>query len=67
MIYEFQNPIPVVTELGNGILLYVRCGGTYHNDIFAVVLEHDGRIRHFRTDQFVVLENPTFDIKNDPR
>ena len=64
MIYEFRNPIPVNTELGGGMLLYVRDGGTYCNDIFAIVLESDGRIRHFRSDQFTVLENPTFDIKN---
>ena len=64
MIYEFRNPILVTTELGGGIILYVRDGGTFSNDIFAIVLECDGRIRHFRSDQFVVLENPTFDIKN---
>jgi hypothetical protein len=64
MIYEFRNPIPVLTELGAGTILYVQSGGTFSNDIFAIVLECDGRIRHFRSDQFVVLENPTFDIKN---
>lgn len=64
MIYEFRSPIPVVTELGGGTILYVQSGGTFSNDIFAIVLECDGRIRHFRSDQFVVLENPTFDIKN---
>jgi len=64
MIYEFRNPIPVLTELGGGTILYVQSGGTFSNDIFAIVLECDGRIRHFRSDQFTVLENPTFDIKN---
>jgi hypothetical protein len=44
--------------------MYVRDGGTWSNDIFAVVLEEDGIIRHMRTDQFKVLQNPTFDIKN---
>jgi hypothetical protein len=65
MIYEFRNPIPVNTELGGGTILYVQSGGTFSNDIFSIVLEHDGRIRHFRSDQFTVLENPTFDIKNE--
>lgn len=64
MIYEFNNPILVNTELGGGVILYVRDGGNFSNDIFAVVLESDGRIRHFRSDQLTVLENPTFDIKN---
>ena len=66
MIYEFKNPIPVNTDLGGGVLFYVRCGGTYCNDIFAIILERDGGLRHFRSDQFTVLENPTFDIKNLP-
>ena len=67
MIYEFRNPIPVTTELGSGMLMYVRDGGTFCNDVFAIVLESDGRIRHFRSDQFTVLENPTFDIKNEQK
>lgn len=64
MIYEFKNPILVSTPLGGGVILYVRDGGAFSNDIFAVVLERDGGIRHFRSDQFTVLENPTFDIQN---
>jgi hypothetical protein len=65
MIYEFKNPILVNTPIGGGVLLYVRDGGNWSNDIFAIVLERDGGIRHFRSDQFTVLENPTFDIKNE--
>ena len=66
MIHEFRNPIPVSTDIGYGWLMYVRDGGTWSNDIFAVVLEQDGVIRHMRTDQFKVLQNPTFDIQNKP-
>ena len=66
MIHEFRNPIPVSTDIGYGWLMYVRDGGTWSNDIFAVVLEDDGIIRHMRTDQFKVLQNPTFDIQNKP-
>lgn len=66
MIHEFRNPIPVNTDIGYGWLMYVRDGGTWSNDIFAIVLEDDGIIRHMRTDQFKVLQNPTFDIKNKP-
>ena len=64
MIHEFRNPIPVRTDIGYGWMMYVRDGGTWSNDIFAIVLEHDGIIRHMRTDQFKVLQNPTFDIAN---
>ncbi len=65
MIHEFRNPIPVSTDIGYGWIMYVRDGGTWSNDIFAIVLENDGVIRHMRTDQFKVLRNDTFDIKNN--
>lgn len=64
MIHEFNYPIPVKTELGYGYLLYVRDGGTFCNDVFAVVIENDGIIRHMTTDQFCVIQNDTFGIKN---
>lgn len=61
MIHEFNNPVPVLTKLGPGYLFYVRDGGTWENDIFAVVLEN-GTIRHFRSDQITVWKNMTFDL-----
>lgn len=64
MIHEFRNPVPVKTALGYGYLLYVQSGGAFCNDIFAVVLERDGVIRHMLTDQFSVIRNDTFDIKD---
>jgi len=65
MIYEFKNPIPVVTSMGDGYILYVRDGGTWENDIFAVVMEKNGSIMHFRSDQINVYANATFGIKKD--
>jgi len=65
MIYEFKNPIPVTTPMGDGYILYVRDGGTWENDIFAVVLTEGGTIRHFRSDQLNVWANATFGIKKD--
>jgi hypothetical protein len=62
MIHEFQRIIPVETPVGYGSLLYVESAGPLANDIFAVVLEDGGKIRHFRSDQVTVLENPTMDI-----
>lgn len=64
MIHEFRNPMPVETDLGYGMLVYVRDGGSFANDVFAVVL-HDGRLRHFSSEQFRFLQNNTFDIRND--
>jgi hypothetical protein len=65
MIHEFNNPVPVVTELGDGYVWYVTTGGTWENDIFTVVLELDGRILHFRSDQIKMHKNGTFDIFNN--
>ena len=65
MFHEFKNPIPVETEIGYGYLLYVRDGGTYCNDVFAVVIEKDGVIRHMLTHQFSIIRNDTFDIRKD--
>lgn len=64
MIHEFRNPMPVETDLGYGMLVYVRDGGAFANDVFAIVLS-DGRLRHFSSEQFKFLSNPTFDIRND--
>jgi hypothetical protein len=65
MIHEFRNPIPVQTSIGYGYLLYVRDGGMYCNDIFAVVIEKDGMIRHMLSNQFSIIQNDTFDIRTD--
>jgi hypothetical protein len=67
MIHEFARPVAVKTPLGLGSVWYVESGGVYFNDIFAVILEATGEIKHMRSDQFVVLENPTMDIANDER
>lgn len=67
MIHEFSNPVPVVTELGSGYVWYVRDGGTWENDVFTVVLELDGTVRHFRSDQIKLHKNATFDIFNNDK
>ena len=67
MIHEFRNPMPVNTVIGGGMLVYVRCGGTFCNDTFAIVLTSSGELRHFDSTQFTFLENPTHEIKNEPR
>ncbi len=62
---EFRNPLPVVTAAGGGWAIYVRDGGTFENDVWAVVLERGGRIMHFRSDQIRVHCNSTFDIEKE--
>ena len=66
MIHEFNNPMPVETDLGYGMLIYVRCGGTFSNDVFAITLDKDGVIRHFTSDQFKLVRNDTFGIRTEP-
>lgn len=63
MIHEFRNPMPVETPLGYGMVIYVRDGGTFANDVFAIVLDNDGTLRHFSSDQFQFLRNDTFGIR----
>lgn len=63
MIHEFRNPMPVQTLPGYGMLIYVRDGGSFSNDVFAVVLDQDGVIRHMTTDQFKLVRNDTFGIR----
>jgi hypothetical protein len=64
MIHEFSRPVAVKTPLGLGTVWYVESGGAYFNDIFSVILEDSGEVKHMRSDQFVVLANPTMDIQN---
>jgi hypothetical protein len=54
-----------VTPLGDGYAIYVRDGGTWENDIFAVVLNNGGKLLHFRSDQIRVWKNETFGITLD--
>lgn len=63
LIYEFRNPMPVITALGEGMAIYVRDGGTFENDVWCIVL-NDGNLRHMRIDQIKLYPNATFDIGN---
>ena len=63
MIHEFNNPIPVLTSLGDGYVIYVTHSGMFENDVFTVALCEDGQIRHFNTDQVKMYVNATFDIQ----
>lgn len=64
MIHEFRNPMPVETPLGYGMVVYVRDGGSFANDVFAVVLDRDGSLRHMSSEQLRFLRNDTFGIRS---
>ncbi len=56
--------MPVETDIGYGMLVYVRDGGCFSNDTFAVILE-DGGLRHFTSDQIKFLRNDTYGIRTN--
>lgn len=60
---EFSKPVPVVTPLGDGWAIYVSDSGMLENDVWTVILEDGGLIKHFRTDQIKIYKNATFGIK----
>jgi hypothetical protein len=61
---EFKNPIPVIVEDGKeGYAIYVANGGTFENDIWCVALCDGGIVRHYRSDQILIHNNATLDLK----
>lgn len=64
MMLEFKNPIPVIVEDGKeGYAIYVANGGTFENDIWCVALCDGGIVRHYRSDQILIHNNATLDLK----
>lgn len=56
-------PIPCVTELGDGLILYIKSNGFLENDEVTVVLLEDGSVKHFTTAQIKIFHNETYSIK----
>ena len=63
MISELKNPLPVVTPVGDGFLLYIKESGMHENDVWTVVLKDGGKVMHFLTNQVRVYSNSTYSIK----
>jgi hypothetical protein len=57
-----SRPIPVVTPLGDGYILYITPNGFLENDEITVVLSNGGKIKHFSSDQVRVWKNSTYGI-----
>lgn len=60
-------PLPVVTPLGDGYVVYIKCNGMYENDEVCVALREEGQWRHFNTSQIKMYHNGTYDIVNHPK
>lgn len=60
-------PIPVITPLGEGYVIYVTESGMHENDCVCVALATDGQWRHFNTGQLKSHKNATYEIvKTEP-
>jgi hypothetical protein len=63
MLFEPRTPIPVVTPMGDGYVLYIKDNGIHENDVWTVVLKNGGTIMHFLTNQIKVHSNATYNIE----
>jgi hypothetical protein len=61
-IHQFQNPIPVITPLGDAYAIYATHNGMFEDDEWTCALMKDGQVRHFTTSQIKVWHNGTYDI-----
>jgi hypothetical protein len=55
-------PIPVVTPLGGGYVVYITSNNLYENDEVCVALEDSGQWRHFLTSDIKSWHNATYQI-----
>ena len=68
MIVFAPYPIPVVTPLGDGYLIYVQSSEQYENDLWTCCLCDGGSVKHFLTSDIKIYQNSTFQInKNDKK
>lgn len=61
-IVQLPYPFPVLTPLGEGLVLYVRDNGPMANDSWLVALD-DGRFLHFLNSDCTSVGNATFGIQ----
>ncbi len=59
-----EFPIPVVTPLGIGYVVYIKSNAIWENDEVCVAMEDDGQWRHFNSSQIKSYKNETYDIAN---
>ena len=65
MMLQFTQPIPVVIkhDKSDGYALYVVNSGMFENDVWCVAHCDSGEVRHYTTDQILIYQNATFNIK----
>ncbi len=60
-------PLPVVTPLGDGYVIYINDNNLWENDEVCVALCDSGQWRHFTTDQIKSYHNATYGIIKTPK
>jgi hypothetical protein len=63
VIHEFNNPIPILTPLGDALAIYVKSNGHFEDDEWCCAMCEDGQVRHFLSHQVKVWHNATYSIK----
>lgn len=66
MITFAPFPIPVVTPLGSGYIVYVSRNPIHENDEITVAMDEDGQYRHFNAGQVKAYKNATYGINAGP-
>jgi hypothetical protein len=56
-------PLPVVTPLGDGYVIYINDNNLWENDEVCVALCDGGQWRHFSTGDIKSFHNSTYGIK----
>ena len=62
MIHEVKQVLWVQTPHGQGLVLFIMDYGIHENSIWVVANKDDGRIRHYETNQLVLMENHTINF-----
>jgi hypothetical protein len=58
----FDQPIPVVTPLGDGYALYVKSNGMLQDDEWCVTISDGGVVKHFLSKDVKIFHNATYGI-----
>ncbi len=65
MILQLNPTIHVDTPLGRGHAIFIIDYGMHQNSCWVVVLEKDGVVKHFDTNDIIVCTNYTYGINTD--
>jgi hypothetical protein len=66
-IHVFDQPIPVVTPLGDALAIYIKSSGIFEDDEWCCCLKEDGQVRHFISAQIKIYHNETYGIKKNEK